>query len=108
MSQDMKARLLALQSEFATRAEATQNDLQQPVDRDWDEAAQERQNDEVLEGLRAEARFELSRVNAALARLAAGHYGECTRCGGRIAAARLEAVPQAELCSACMELTGRL
>lgn len=106
MSQDIRAKLLQLQAEFARRAEATQKDLQQPVDRDWDEAAQQRQNDEVLEGLRAEARYELVRVNDALARLEAGRYGQCTRCGAEIPAARLAAVPQAEHCNACAELTG--
>ncbi|HEX4870152.1 MAG TPA: TraR/DksA C4-type zinc finger protein [Moraxellaceae bacterium] len=107
MSQDVRSRLLELQAEFGRRAEATQRDLQQPVDRDWDEAAQQRQNDEVLEGLRAEARFELTRVNNALARLESGHYGECMRCGAHIAPARLQAVPQADLCATCAELTGR-
>lgn len=107
MSQDIRARLLALQAEFARRAEATQRDLQQPVEKDWDEAAQQRQNDEVLEGLRAEARYELVRVNDALARLDAGRYGQCTRCGAAIAQARLEAVPQADLCNGCADLTAR-
>lgn len=107
MSQEVRARLLQLQAEFARRADATQRDLQQPADPDWDEAAQQRQNDEVLEGLRAEARFELGRVNDALARVDAGCYGDCTRCGAHIAPARLDAVPQADLCSRCAELTGR-
>lgn len=107
MSQDIRARLLALQAEFARRAEATQRDLQQPVEKDWDEAAQQRQNDEVLEGLRAEARYELVRVNDALARLDAGRYGQCTRCGAAIAPARLEALPQADLCNGCADLTAR-
>lgn len=105
MSQEIRAKLLQLQAEFARRAEATQQDLQRPVDQDWDEAAQQRQNDEVLEGLRAEARYELVRVNDALARLDAGRYGQCTRCGAEIPAARLAAVPQAELCNSCAQLT---
>lgn len=107
MSQDIRERLLRLQAEFAMRAEATQADLRQPVDKDWDEAAQQRQNDEVLEGLRAEARYELARVNEALARLDSGHYGRCSRCGAVISGARLAAVPQAELCSNCAELAVR-
>lgn len=105
MSQDVRAKLLELQSEFTRRAEATQRDLQQPVPQDRDEQTQHRQNDEVLEGLRAEARYELVRVNDALARLEAGRYGLCTRCGATIAAARLAALPQADLCAACAELT---
>lgn len=106
MSQDIRATLLELQAEFTRRAEAIQRDLQQPVPQDWDEQAQHRQNDEVLEGLRAEARYELVRVNDALARLDAGRYGFCTRCGAEIAAARLAAVPQADQCAPCAELTG--
>lgn len=107
MSQDVKARLLQLQAEFAKRAEATQRDLQQAVDRDWDDAAQQRQNDEVLESLCAEARYELVRVSEALSRLDAGRYGQCTRCGAAIQTARLDAVPQADLCSLCAGLGGR-
>lgn len=107
MSQAVRERLLRLQAEFAQRAQATQRDLQQPVERDWDDAAQQRENDQVLEALRAEARYELARVNAALARLEAGRYGLCTRCGAAITPARLAAVPQADLCSACAEQAGR-
>ncbi|NQX15427.1 TraR/DksA C4-type zinc finger protein [Rathayibacter sp. VKM Ac-2857] len=38
---------------------------------------------------------------AARARLAAGDYGDCARCGLPIGAARLEARPTADLCIAC-------
>jgi RNA polymerase-binding transcription factor DksA len=107
MTQDIRAKLLSLQAEFMRRADATQRDLQKPVPQDWDEQAQARQNDEVLEGLREEARYELVRVNEALARLEAGRYGQCTRCGAQVAPARLAAVPQADLCNACVELAGR-
>lgn len=107
MTQDTRTKLLSLQAEFMKRADATHRDLQQPAPQDWDEQAQHRQNDEVLEGLRNEARYELVRVNEALARLDAGRYGQCTRCGVQIAPARLAALPQADVCSSCAELTGR-
>jgi len=45
----------------------------------------------------------LEEVRAALARLEAGTYGTCTRCGAQIPAGRLEAVPTASLCIQCKE-----
>ena len=41
------------------------------------------------------------RLRAALARLEAGRYGECERCGEPIAPGRLRALPEAALCVAC-------
>lgn len=46
---------------------------------------------------------ELKRIDAALARLAAGDYGICADCGNRIPARRLEAIPWAERCVTCEE-----
>ena len=45
----------------------------------------------------------LEDVRAALARLEAGTYGTCTRCGSQIPDARLQAVPTATLCIQCKE-----
>ncbi len=45
----------------------------------------------------------LDGVRAALARMDAGTYGVCTRCGAEIPVARLEAVPAASLCIQCKE-----
>lgn len=47
------------------------------------------------------ARSRRARLDAALARLEAGTYGTCRACGRPIAAERLEAVPEADLCLAC-------
>lgn len=44
---------------------------------------------------------QLSAVIGALRRLAAGTYGTCLRCQHRIAAARLDALPEAALCAEC-------
>jgi DnaK suppressor protein len=40
----------------------------------------------------------INRLTAALERLDNGDYGRCTRCGDPIEPARLEAIPEAELC----------
>ena len=46
---------------------------------------------------------ELTAVEAALARLAEGGYGECVDCGVEIPLARLAAYPAARRCVACQE-----
>jgi DnaK suppressor protein len=50
--------------------------------------------DSVLQG-------QLVQIDEALARIEAGTYGTCERCGNAIPAARLEALPQATLCIDC-------
>jgi RNA polymerase-binding transcription factor len=49
----------------------------------------------------------LAQVDAALARVEAGTYGNCTNCGRPIAAERLEALPWAALCIDCQRTAGR-
>ena len=68
---------------------------------DWEERALALEDDEVLEGLEAEAREELAATRAALRRLDEGHYGVCARCGDRIGEARLRALPFALTCVSC-------
>jgi RNA polymerase-binding protein DksA len=46
---------------------------------------------------------ELQEIDAALARIANGSYGECEECGGAIVWARLQAQPTARTCIACQE-----
>jgi RNA polymerase-binding transcription factor len=46
---------------------------------------------------------ELDEVDAALARMRSGTYGECRDCGEAIALARLSAYPTAMRCVACQE-----
>ena len=43
----------------------------------------------------------ISSIDAALARIEAGTYGNCTSCGNEIPHARLEASPWASLCIDC-------
>lgn len=45
----------------------------------------------------------LRRIDEALVRLGGGTYGLCTECGGKIAEARLEALPFALTCRDCQE-----
>ncbi len=51
-------------------------------------------------------RSNLHDVERALAKIDAGTYGACERCGGPIGAARLEAIPWAMLCIGCKRKVG--
>ncbi len=53
--------------------------------------------------LEEQARESLAQIDRALARMEDGTYGVCGRCGVTIPEARLEAMPEAELCLACKE-----
>lgn len=46
---------------------------------------------------------ELAMIDAALARIEAGAYGECIDCSAHIPAPRLKASPEASRCIACQE-----
>jgi DnaK suppressor protein len=48
-----------------------------------------------------QVRHHLAEVDAALARVDAGTYGACERCGRAIGEPRLEALPAARTCIAC-------
>ena len=71
------------------------------------ELASHRDVDSILERELAaasavRAREAIEEIDAALARLVAGNYGICDSCGARIPPERLEAIPHARLCVACL------
>ena len=75
--------------------------LDEPAPKDIEDAATERQGDEVLEALgRAEIQ-ELHQIDAALARIAEDSYGYCVKCGDEIGEARLNLLPATPLCRNC-------
>jgi DnaK suppressor protein len=57
--------------------------------------------------LRDHNRQHLEAIEAALARLDAGTYGQCVSCHKPIAPGRLEALPWAALCIDCQRTAGR-
>jgi len=56
--------------------------------------------------LRERSEQHLAQVDAAIARLDTGTYGDCTNCGRSIALERLEAIPWAALCIDCQRAHG--
>lgn len=55
-------------------------------------------------GLRENALIQVGKINEALAKIDAGTYGKCDRCGKEIPLERLEAIPQTTLCLECKEV----
>jgi len=66
-----------------------------------EECAQGEQLDRVLTRLDDRERQEITEIDAALDRIAAGTYGRCGRCEEEIDAGRLLALPETELCVSC-------
>lgn len=69
--------------------------------KDWEELAVEREDDEVLERLGQSGQSEIAQIEAALARMDAGTYGECVSCGTEISQERLDLLPFTPFCRAC-------
>ena len=101
--QDLRAALLSQIAEqrggVVSRADVAAEHFGRPEDSSA-QLATERELEFAL-GERETA--ELGAIDAALARIEAGTYGECTDCGVHIPAARLHATPEAPRCIPCQE-----
>jgi len=101
--QDLRAALLSQIAEqrggVVSRADVAAEHFGRPEDSSA-QLATERELEFAL-GERETA--ELGAIDAALARIEAGTYGECTDCGVHVPAARLHATPEAPRCIPCQE-----
>jgi RNA polymerase-binding transcription factor DksA len=68
---------------------------------DWEDRAADVTAASSLESLADNERAQLVQVAAALERLDRGAWGTCVACGEPIAAARLQALPEAARCARC-------
>jgi len=106
-----RAALAAERAAHTEQAESLRMDAQQlaediePGDTQFDEESGEGDTLSVERernlALSAQARAAVDEIDLALARMDAGTYGVCQRCGGPIPKARLKAVPSASMCVAC-------
>lgn len=96
-----EATLRARRAELVGELSEIEQTLDDEPPKDWEDRAVERQGDEVLEAMGAHDMAELKRIDAALARITDGTYGECMKCGGDISAERLAVVPDTPFCKAC-------
>jgi len=97
---EMLAQLTALRGGEVGRAQASAEHF---ADEEEDTRAQRTTERELEFALDEHESAALSQIEAALARLEAGVYGECMDCGNAIALARLNAAPQALRCVGCQE-----
>jgi len=99
----MRASLLAQIAEqrggVVSRAEAASAHFGHPED----SPAQIATEKEIEFAIDEHEMQELAAIDAALARIDKGSYGECTDCGTHITAARLHATPEAARCIHCQE-----
>ncbi len=103
MYQEKQQELQTLEIELSNRLESLNKDLSKSHSSDSGEQAVERENDEVIEGLRDETEIELRQVRQALKRIKTGEYGICVSCGDRINPQRLDIMPYTTLCINCAE-----
>ena len=96
-----KAQLLARRAELAARMADLDRELDSHTEKDWEEAAVQHEDDEVLETLGMSAQSEIVRIDAALGRIDSGDYGICAKCGADISAERLDVVPYTPFCRDC-------
>lgn len=101
MNTQFENELVELQQSLTRRIAAIKKDFSAGRSADFSEQATERENEEVLVQLKADAEQELQQVNAALKKIADGNFGECEKCTEVIAQARLEAIPYAKYCINC-------
>ncbi len=90
--------------ELQGRLERITTNLRRGYEADSKERAQQMEDNEVVDALGNEARTELAKISAALLRMDAGEFGNCTECGAKILAARLAAYPHANECIDCARL----
>ncbi|MFP7570198.1 TraR/DksA family transcriptional regulator [Marivita sp. S2033] len=96
-----KARLIKRRAEITGQLAEIEDQLDDPMPKDWEDRASERQGDEVLQALGNSDLEELRGIDAALDRIDNGSYGVCATCGETISDERLEAVPTTALCRTC-------
>lgn len=99
--QTRKTQLMSRLKELDSRLHIIEDQLDDPRPSDWEEAAVEREGDEVLESLGTQGEAEIRRIRAALKRMREGTYGECVTCGEAISEERLNVLPDTPFCKAC-------
>ncbi len=100
---EFKSILESRRNELLGRLERIEDQLDEPVAPDFEDAATEHEDDEVLEAQGNQAQSELASIEAALSRIENGRFGICLSCGEPISQERLLAVPFATKCRNCME-----
>ena len=97
----IRQRLSARKGELESLLNRVETSARRKLDKDFEEQAIQRQNEEVLTALDDSLNEELDQIGEALYRIDKGMYGKCANCGGEIGEKRLLAVPHTSLCISC-------
>ncbi|MEO0912057.1 MAG: TraR/DksA C4-type zinc finger protein [Pseudomonadota bacterium] len=97
----LRAALTKRKTELETRLHNIEDVLETPPEKDFEDYATEQEGTEVLESMGTAGQHEIAMINAALARMKAGTYGTCQRCGEAIDMERLSILPETPFCKTC-------
>ncbi|MFQ5547950.1 MAG: TraR/DksA family transcriptional regulator [Woeseia sp.] len=103
----LRGELLEKKEELTARLERITANLRRGYEADSKERAKQLEDSEVVDALGNEARLELKKISAALARMESGEFGICVDCGMPIEAGRIRAYPYALECIECATLDER-
>lgn len=93
--------LLARRSEILARIAGIDDRLDEPEDKDREDAATQTEDDQMLMTLGDMERAEVARIDAALDRIRQGSWGTCVKCGDEIEPKRLDLLPETPFCASC-------
>ncbi len=106
---ELRVQLVERRRELLARVRSIESNFRRednPLEKDAEEQSLQIEDDDVLKALDEAGRREIAGIERTLARMDAGSYGICSRCGEPIAPARLRALPAAEHCIRCAEKIG--
>lgn len=97
----IRKRLVERREKLESLLQRVEKSARRKLDKDFEEQAIQRANEEVLTSLDNSLFDELKQIEAALERMEKGEYGKCETCGGKITKKRLETVPHTHHCINC-------
>lgn len=97
----LKKKLEIKKEELGERLKRIRESKRKSHDKDWQEQATERENDEVVDILGENILIELEQIENSLKRMEKNEYGSCSSCGEEIAKERLVALPYTCHCIKC-------
>jgi RNA polymerase-binding transcription factor DksA len=98
---ERESQLRARLTELDAHLHVIEGALDETPNKDDEERAVERENDEVLESLGNAELLEFRMIEAALLRVAEGEYGYCVDRGDKIPEERLDVLPATPKCRKC-------
>lgn len=98
---DLKDKLEIKKHELKDRLSRIRESKRKPHDKDWQEQATERENDDVVDALGESIMIELEQIDNALNRIDKNEYNVCASCGDDISEERLFALPYTSVCINC-------